>query len=154
MRLSSTDTSLNLATGLSSIGMFVVGLIKSVDWVLIGSITIPIIVAIINVVVKIKEVKTQTIIQQREQEELEHERRMNEKEEAFLDEKHAQDLELARINAARKVELEADVSYRMVEVQKEKTQTLKALLSEVQSVSEEEKKYLLNKLLEQVDNNL
>lgn len=154
MRLSSTDTSLNLATGVSSIGMFIIGLIKSVDWVLIGSIVIPIVVAIFNVWAKIKEVKTQAIIQQREQEELEHERRMNEKEEAFLAEKHAQDLELARLTSARKVELEADINYRMVEIQKEKVQTLKALLSEVQSVSEEEKKYLLNKLFEQVDNNL
>jgi len=139
----STDTSLNILTGASSVSMFIVGLVKSVDWVMVASVLLPMVVGLINLGVKRQEVK-------RQKENARHEQVIHEMEEKFSREKHEQEMELMRVTAARKVELEAEINARTVDVLRDRNRILTEILDEVKTVTEEEKKYLLNKLMEQV----
>ena len=98
----------NIATNstyLTSAAGFVVGLIKSIDWVMIATVIIPICVALMNWYYRHKsekkELRNKELQEQILQEELQ-----------FQKKKHESELQLAQNTANRKVELDLQVKER------------------------------------------
>lgn len=142
MKTMSGDVPLSTATTLSSVGAFVIGFIKETDWVMVASVLIPLTVGVLNLIYRHREAqrsaRIQTLQIQQGEQAVKHQQ-------ALFD----QQFELAQRNADRKLELELDIAQRTVQLQKQKIDALTQIANELHLTSEEDKRILLNTLMEQ-----
>lgn len=147
------DISLTVATTISSIGAFIVGLIKQADWVLISSVGIPLIIGFLNIIYRHSEAKKNARIQDLKIQQEEVSLRQQQETEAHTQRMHEQEFQLAQRNADRRLESELQISQRTVQLQQQKIEALTKIANELHLSSEEDKRQLLNVLMEQINVN-
>ena len=148
------DLSLTVATTLSSIGAFIVGLIKQADWVLISSVGIPLLIGFLNIIYRHREAKKNTRIQDLKIQQEEAALRQQQETEAHIQRMHEQEFQLAQRTADRRLELDYEISQRTIQLQQQKIEALTKIANELHLASEEDKRQLINALMEQIDGDI
>ena len=148
------DLSLTVATTLSSIGAFIVGLIKQADWVLISSVGIPLLIGFLNIIYRHREAKKNARIQDLKIQQEEAALRQQQEAEAHATRMHEQEFKLAQRTADRRLELDYEISQRTIQLQQQKIEALTKIANELHLASEEDKRQLINALMEQIDGDI
>lgn len=111
-----TDVTTNTAYATSFVG-FVVGLVKSIDWVMVATIIVPIIVSLMNAYYKKKESEKNDLEKELIKQRIDLERR-----------KYDEELKMAINNANRKLEMDFDIKNREIEILKRQNEELRTML--------------------------